>query len=169
MRVFLTGFMGSGKTTVGRLLSERLDVPFVDLDREIERRAGLTVREIFDRGGEPLFRRLEQEALATAVALPGGVIATGGGTVTVETNRELLERSGVSVWLDPPFSVIAERIGHLGKQDRPLFQTEAQALDLYRRRLPVYHRADFHLAVEPGESAEGVAERIASLLLEGRP
>lgn len=169
MRVFLTGFMGSGKTTVGRLLSERLEVPFVDLDTEIEREAGMSVREIFRRGGEALFRRLEEAALAKAVAVPGAVIATGGGTLTVERNLELLVESGVSVWLDPPFSVIAERVGGLGKEDRPLFQTEAQALELYRHRLPVYRRADFRLAVEPGETPEEVAARVASLLLEGGP
>jgi shikimate kinase len=166
MHVFLTGFMGSGKTTVGRLLSERLAVPFVDLDREIERHAGLSVREIFEAGGEALFRRLEHEVLAGAVAEPGAVIATGGGTITVESNLALLERSGVSVWLDPPFSLIAERIGVLGKEDRPLFQTEAQALDLYRRRLPVYRRADIRLGVAPGDTPEEVAARVA-LLLEG--
>lgn len=167
MRIFLTGFMGSGKTTVGRLLSERLGVPFMDLDREIEREAGMTVREIFERGGEALFRSLEQAALLKAVATPGAVIATGGGTLTVERNLELVTETGVTVWLDPPFSLIAERVGVLGRQDRPLFQTEGQALDLYHRRLPVYRRADFRLAVEPGETPEEVAERVAALLLEG--
>lgn len=166
MHVFLTGFMGSGKTTVGRLLSERLAVPFVDLDREIERQAGKSVREIFEAGGETLFRRLEHEVLVGAVAEPGAVIATGGGTITVESNLALLERSGVSVWLDPPFSVIAERIGALGKLDRPLFETEAQALELYRRRLPVYRRANIRLGVAPGDTPEEVAERVA-FLLEG--
>lgn len=166
MRVFLTGFMGSGKTTVGRLLSDRLEMPFIDLDREIELRSGMSVKEIFERGGEPLFRRLEQEALAAAVGRPEAVIATGGGTVTVERNLRLLDAGGVSVWLDPPFAVISQRIGALGKEDRPLFQTEAQALELYRQRLPAYRRADFRLGVEPGEAPEEVAARIA-LLLEG--
>jgi shikimate kinase len=166
MRVFLTGFMGSGKTTVGRLLSDRLDLPFIDLDGEIELRAGMSVKQIFERGGEPLFRRLEQETLATAVARPEAVIATGGGTVTVERNLRLLDEGGVSVWIDPPFSVISQRIGALGKEDRPLFQTEAQALELYRQRLPAYRRADFRLEVDPGEAPEEVAARIA-LLLEG--
>jgi len=164
MRVFLTGFMGSGKTTVGRLLSERLDLPFIDLDREIERQAGMSVREIFEAGGEALFRRMEHEALAGAVAEPGAVIATGGGTMTVERNLELLEASGVSVWLDPPFSLIAERIGTLGKEDRPLFQDEAQALELYERRLPIYRRADLRLGIEPGETAGDVAARVDRLL-----
>lgn len=167
MRVFLTGFMGSGKTTVGRLLSDRLELPFVDLDREIELRAGMSVREIFEAGGEALFRRLEREALAAAVARPEAVIATGGGTVTVEPNLRLLEQGdAVSVWLDPPFSVISQRIGALGKEDRPLFQTEAQALELYRRRLPAYRRSAIRMAVEAGEQPEEVAARIA-LLLEG--
>jgi shikimate kinase len=167
MRVFLTGFMGSGKTTVGRLLSERLELPFIDLDQEIERRAGMTVKEIFQQGGEPLFRRLEHDALAASVAVEReAVIATGGGTLTFERNLRLLEGSGVSVWLDPPFSVITERIGGLGKDDRPLFRDESQALALYRSRLPVYRRADLRLGIDPGEAPEEVAARLA-LLLEG--
>jgi shikimate kinase len=167
MRVFLTGFMGSGKTTVGRLLSQRLELPFIDLDQEIERRAGMTVKEIFQQGGEPLFRRLEHDALAASVAVEReAVIATGGGTLTVDRNLRLLEGSGVSVWLDPPFSVITERIGGLGKDDRPLFRDESQALALYRSRLPVYRRADLRLGIDPGEAPEEVAARLA-LLLEG--
>jgi shikimate kinase len=159
--------MGSGKTTVGRLLSERLELPFIDLDQEIERRAGMTVKEIFQQGGEPLFRRLEHDALAASVAVEReAVIATGGGTLTFERNLRLLEGSGVSVWLDPPFSVITERIGGLGKDDRPLFRDESQALALYRSRLPVYRRADLRLGIDPGEAPEEVAARLA-LLLEG--
>lgn len=169
MRVFLTGFMGSGKTTVGRLLSERLELPFVDLDREIERSAGMTVREIFEQGGEPLFRRLEHDVLTASVAgEEESVIATGGGTLTVESNLRLLEERGVSVWLDAPFSVITERIGGLGKRDRPLFQDPVQALELYRRRLPIYRRADIRLEVDRAEAPEEVAARIV-LLLEGAP
>ena len=164
MHLFLTGFMGCGKTTVGRVLARRLERPFVDLDTEIETRAGLTVRAIFERGGEPLFRRLEQEALTAAVAGEEAVIATGGGTVTIDKNLEILARSGVTVWLDPPFAVIAARIGAQGKADRPLFETETQALELYRRRLPAYRRADLRLAIDAEERPEEVAARVELLL-----
>lgn len=170
MHYFLTGFMGCGKTTVGRLLAERVERPFLDLDTEIERRAELAVREIFERGGESLFRRLEHETLVGAVEAPESVIATGGGTVTRQRNVEILVRTGITIWLDPPFTVIARRIGAGGRRDRPLFETETQALELYRSRLPAYRRADLRLDVEAGERPEEVAARLELLIRqEGAP
>lgn len=165
MHLFLTGFMGCGKTTVGRVLARRLERPFIDLDTEIEARAGLTVREIFDRGGEPLFRRLEEEALEEAAAtIEPTVIATGGGTVTIGRNLEILRHNGLTVWLDPPFSVIAARIGGQGKADRPLFEDETQALELFRHRLEAYRRADLRLTIDAEERPEEVAARIELLV-----
>jgi shikimate kinase len=161
MRIFLIGFMGAGKTTVGRRLAERLGAPFVDLDPEIEGRVGMSVREIFATQGEAEFRRLEREALAATLAHPDAVIATGGGTVVFEANARLIRAGGLSVFLNPAFGTIVGRIGGLGKADRPLFQDEAQALALYRERLPAYRKADLTVDIAPGEDAGEVAARIA--------
>lgn len=166
MRVYLTGFMGSGKTTAGLLLATRLGVPFMDLDAEIERRAGLGVREIFEQQGEPAFRRLEAETLRETLAWPDIVVATGGGTMAFEGNARMISANGLSVWLNPSFATIVARIGGLGKTDRPLFQDEVQALALYRERLPAYRRADVTVDVAPDEGPEEIAARIALLIGE---
>lgn len=168
MRIYLTGFMGCGKTTVGRLLAARLGAPFVDLDVEIERRAGMTVRQIFERLGEPAFRGMESEALRGTLNLPDVVVATGGGTMTFEGNVRLIGSSGLSVWLNPPFATIAARIGGVGKTDRPLFKDEVQALALYRERLPAYRRADLTVDVAPDEGPEEIAARIALMIGDRR-
>ncbi|MFY9825356.1 MAG: shikimate kinase [Thermoanaerobaculia bacterium] len=164
MRVYLTGFMGCGKTTVGRLLASRLGVPFVDLDGEIERRAGMTVREIFAGQGEPAFRQLEAELLRETSSFQDVVVSTGGGTMVTEANARWIGANGLSVWLNPPFASIVARIGALGKSDRPLFKDEVQALSLYQERLPAYRRADVTVDVAPVERPEEIAARIALLI-----
>ena len=168
MRVFLTGFMGAGKTTVGRRLAERLSDPFVDLDQEVERRAGMRIREIFDSQREPAFRLLEQEALRATFDLPDVVVATGGGTMTFEANASWMRSNGLAVWLNPPFATIVARIGALGKEDRPLFKDEVQAFALYRQRLPAYRRADLTVDAGPDEGPEEIAARIAMRIAERR-
>lgn len=164
MRIFLTGFMGCGKTTVGRRLAQRLGVGFVDLDEEIERRAGMTVRQIFEQQGEPAFRQMEAEALRGTLALPDVVVALGGGTMAFEANAALIGSNGLSVWINPAFATISSRIGGRGKADRPLFKDDVQALALYRERLPAYRRADVTMDVAPDEGPEEIAARIALLI-----
>lgn len=168
MRIFLTGFMGAGKTTVGRRLAALLALPFLDLDDEIERRAGCTVREIFERQGEPAFRRLELEALREVSARDEAVVATGGGTMASQAGSQVIRGAGLSVWLNPAFSTLTRRIGAFGKEDRPLFRDEAQVLALYRERLPAYRSADLTVDVGAAEAPEEVAARIALRLRERR-
>lgn len=168
MRVVLTGFMGAGKTTVGRLLADRLGWQFVDLDHEIESRAGRTIREIFERDGEAVFRRVERELLVEALAREPVVIAAGGGTLTFPENLERARAQAMVIWLNPDFATLARRIGGKGKPDRPLFRDEAGALALYRDRLPAYALSDWRIDVAPEELAEEVAARIALRLTEAR-
>ena len=166
MRIFLTGFMGAGKTSVGRRLAARLGWPFFDLDEKIEELAGESVREIFDAGGEGRFRDLEGRVLADAMGQDPVVVATGGGTLTFPRNLAAARSAGLVVWLNPEFATLTRRVGGRGKEDRPLFRDEATVLALYRERLPAYALADLKVDVGPGESAEEVAARISLLVAE---
>jgi shikimate kinase len=160
--VFLTGFMGSGKSTVGRALAAVLGWHPIDLDAAVEAHAGMSVRDIFAAQGEPGFRELEHAALLDALRAPlPAVIATGGGTFTIPRNLTLIRAAGPSIWLNPSFATIVARIGALGKQDRPLFRNEVEALALYQARLPAYRQADHRVDVAADETPDEVAARIA--------
>jgi CMP/dCMP kinase len=109
--VVLVGMMGSGKTTVGRLLAERTGMEFIDLDTRIEDRAGRTIAEMFAEQDEDAFRAAETEALREVLAATNAVIATGGGIVTREENRKIIRDLGLVVWLDAPAETLVERVG----------------------------------------------------------
>jgi len=166
MRLVLIGFMGSGKSTVGRRLAERIGLPFIDLDSEIERRAGATINEIFARGGEVEFRRIERETLRELLGHPRFVMAAGGGTLVDPAMLALARDRALVVWLNPTFATIVTRIGSLGKRDRPLFDDEASAFDLYRSRLPSYRGAHVTVDIAPDEGVEEVAARLELRLRE---
>jgi len=139
----LVGMMGAGKSSVGRKLAARLDLPFVDADTEIEIAAGMTIPEIFETRGEPEFR--SGEARVIARLLEGGpqVLATGGGAYMNAGTRELIGRKGVSVWLKADFDILLRRIRR--RTDRPLMRNadpEGTLKKLIEERYPVYAKAD---------------------------
>jgi shikimate kinase len=157
-RLFLVGFMGCGKTTIGRRLSQRLGVPFLDLDAEIERSSGLTVRALFETRGEAAFRKHEALLLAAAGSLPDAVVATGGGAFTFEENRRAIRELGVSIFLDAPFEGLRARLER--KTDRPLFASSGQAAALFAERRPSYLHADLSVALSGRESVEEAADKV---------
>lgn len=111
--------MGSGKTTLGRALHAATGLPFTDLDEAIEERAGMSVREIFDRFGEAEFRRMEREMLAETARGGDMIIACGGGTPCQDGNMELMDRLGITIWLEAPTERLAERL-EAAMEQRPL-------------------------------------------------
>jgi shikimate kinase len=121
--IFLTGFMGCGKTNVGRVLSSLLGCDFVDLDEAIESEADALVKDIFSSQGEPAFRRLESQALARIAARAGAVVSTGGGAVIAKQNRMVMRQSGSIVNLTASAEEIAARL--CGDSERPLLAGDA--------------------------------------------
>ena len=161
-RFFLVGFMGTGKTTLGRQVAERMGLPFVDLDERIERSSGVSVPEIFAREGEDGFRRRESQALGELIEKPEHfVVATGGGAFTVEANRRLMKSAGVVVWLDVPISEILTRIED---GERPLWKTPEEIRALHEQRRESYQQAHHRLALDGAKPGEAV-ERLHRLLL----
>jgi thiamine-phosphate diphosphorylase len=156
-RIYLVGFMGSGKTAVGSRLAERLGIPFVDLDAEIERTSGLTVRALFETAGEPVFRERESMFLQATESLPRAVVATGGGCYVAEENRRRIAALGVAVYLDPPLPRLLERLSR--KQDRPLFSSREQAARLWAEREPFYRMGSLHVPLD-AESIEKATDRV---------
>ena len=166
-RIYLVGFMGSGKTTVGRRMAERLRVPFVDLDSEIERTSGKTVRALFEASGEEAFREREALFLAATAALQDAVVATGGGSFIREDNRALIRRLGRAVFLDVPFDALLGRLSC--KTDRPLFAAPEQAARLFADRAPFYRMNTVSVNLSGDEEIDESADRVLLALDAGSP
>lgn len=145
--LILIGLPASGKTTVGRQLARRLDMPFFDCDEAIEAAAGCSVSDIFARYGESYFRQLEHRTLETLCRKEGCVIATGGGAVLREDNRLLLQRSGTVFWLDRPLADIMSTDFQTG---RPLLTVGRKALErLAAERRALYAACARYRIAEP--------------------
>ena len=159
--IYLVGFMGSGKSTIGRLLAHRLGWSFFDTDQEIEAAERTTIAGIFEGRGEPEFRRIETEILRQHVRFVESgrpsVVALGGGVFAQPQNRELLENNGITVWLDCPFEIVTRRVAHASH--RPLARDPENFAELYRARLEAYRLADLQITIggdDPNEAVESI-------------
>lgn len=164
--VVMVGMMGAGKTAVGRALAARLKVPFLDSDAEIEAAANRTIPEIFARDGEQFFRDKETRVIARLLQRPRhGVLSTGGGAFLSETNRQMISRDGVSVWLQADLDVLWNRVRH--RNTRPLLRTpdpRATLAALYEARVPLYGKADLVVRSDGRASIEDMVDRVLTAL-----
>lgn len=170
-RIVLTGFMGAGKSTVGRILADRLGWRFLDADAEIERKAGMAVAEIFRTLGEFVFRRMETSAIAHALGEANAVIALGGGAPEVLANRLLLEQTPHTavVFLDAPLRTLLDRCASQPDATiRPVLKDQAVAEERFRYRAPLYRRCARHLISTGEQTPAQTAEAVLNSLTGNR-
>ena len=160
-KVYLVGFMGAGKSTLARRLAARLDWRAEDIDQRIEARDGRTVSAIFAAQGEPYFRDLERRVLLDLLPLRHAVVATGGGTFADPENRRLINRDGLSVWIDVPYRRIVERVPADGR--RPLAADRASFERLFEARRAVYEQAHVRLDADD-HGVDALVEQLLELL-----
>lgn len=166
---FLIGYMGSGKTTLGRAVAARTGIRFIDLDDYIEEREGCTIREIFASRGEEAFRAIEREALAEVSALTDTLVACGGGTPCFSGNMELMNSRGTTVYLTAPHSSLLSRLKE-GRAKRPLIASLSDAeldtfiTDQMSWRHPYYSQATLTFDSSRLESQDQVDRSVDEFL-----
>jgi shikimate kinase len=166
--IALVGMMGAGKSSLGRRLAVRLNVPFRDADAEIAAAAGCTIPEIFSRYGEAAFRDCERKVLCRLLAEPPHVLATGGGAFMDENTRARIKASAASMWIDAPLDVLLSRVQR--KDDRPLLKQgdPREILErLLQQRGPIYALADMTIVSGDAPHAETVERMIEMLEQNG--
>lgn len=166
-KVFLTGFMGAGKSSIGLKLAARLNIPFLDTDTLIEQQASMSIAAIFQKKGEAHFRELER-TVCTSLGEPG-VVALGGGAFMNADTRNHLKKTGLTVFLQWPFDVLYTRIA--GDSNRPLSRSRSQLSTLYKDREHGYLLADLVWQAKPPYrySPDEAAEEIQQILLNRDP
>jgi shikimate kinase len=163
--IVLTGFMGTGKSTVGQLVAAELGREFVDMDTLIEQREGRPISQIFAESGEAYFRQLETDLCRELAQQEGLVIATGGGALVTDQNLRMIESSGLVICLDCDPAVLWQRIGQ--SEDRPMLAVQdegrfARLATLLEQRAPAYGRIRHHLDVTQ-HSPEEIARRVSEI------
>ncbi|MDQ0213853.1 shikimate kinase [Oikeobacillus pervagus] len=161
--IFLTGFMGAGKTTIGQYLAEHLQWPVYDTDQLIEQQTGQQIKEIFSLYGEERFRELETETLLKKNNQPC-IVTTGGGIILKPINRELMKSTGTVIFLRADFDIIWERL--LQDDNRPLVKNKSkeEVEILYNSRLPLYMESATHIVDTSNKSIDEIVQQIAHRL-----
>jgi len=162
--IVLVGFMGTGKTAVGRRLAGRLGMEFIDTDDLVEEVTGMSISQLFKRYGEVRFRSEEELAVARAAAQKGVVIATGGGAVLSDESCRLLKENGVMVWLKADPDEIHARVKRKG--DRPLLSLDNSVehiKELLAERMPYYRQADFTVETS-GKELDHIVDEVVALV-----
>ncbi len=167
--IVLVGIMGVGKSTIGKRLSQYLDIPFIDADKEIEKAAGMSVEDIFEQFGEEAFRSGEKKVIRRLLDEGQKIMATGGGAFMNEETRNEIQTAGVSVWLKADLDVLMKRVQR--RADRPLLKTEdpeATMKALLEERNPVYATADLEIESRT-VSRDVIAGEVVDLLADALP
>jgi len=162
--IVLVGFMGTGKSVVGRLLAKKFDRDFVELDELIEKKEGMPIADIFEKKGEPYFRKVEKEVVKEARQLKNVVISVGGGAIVDEENFKNLKSCGTIICLKASADVILKRTKDM--KTRPLLNVadpKKRVEDLLSKRQPYYNKADFTIDTD-SLTVERVAEEIIKIL-----
>jgi shikimate kinase len=144
--IVLVGLMGCGKTSIGKRLAKRLEIPFHDSDHAVEESAGCPIKDIFDVYGEEAFRNGEQRVIARLLDQPTHILATGGGSFMNDPTRLLIKQKSISVWLNADIETLVSRVSR--RNDRPLLggDNQREVLEQFiQERYPVYAEADIHV------------------------
>lgn len=163
--VVMVGMMGAGKTAVGRVVAAKLGVPFIDSDAEIVKAANMSIAEIFERDGEPFFRRKETQVIERLLEEERCILSTGGGAFLSEINRAMIAEKGVAVWLDADVELLWTRVRH--KDTRPLLHTpdpRRTLEEIFETRVPLYSLAELPVPAEAGLSIEQMADRVIGVM-----
>ena len=164
--LYLVGFMGAGKSTIGPILRDRLERDFFDLDEKIVAEAGMPIHRIFNEEGERYFRNLESRLLRRISRSKPLIIGLGGGAFMSNLNRSQILRTGTSIWLQVSFRNAWERCS--GEGTRPLAGNLSQFQELYRQRQHTYQKCDLHVATDEMDP-ESVCDKIINLLQSLEP
>ncbi|NGP76875.1 shikimate kinase [Balneolaceae bacterium YR4-1] len=170
-RIFLSGFMGAGKSTIGRELAGKLERTFLDLDDYIEHKAGKSISEIFEEGGEDAFRKIERECILELIRTYEGIIALGGGSLHNQHMLDHIKLNGLLVFIETPISVILDRIdkdlnrplllNEEGKvKERETLERELSAL--YKKRLPLYQQSELTVSDDGEKTLETLVEQLTN-------